>query len=398
MPYQRPLLNRILERLQEPRRFIQMLAGPRQVGKTTLARQVLDRIEMPTLYASADGPLLEELVWLEQQWQLARLRAREDGEAGAVLVLDEIHKITGWSEAVKRLWDEDSAQGVPLRVLLLGSSPLMVHQGLSESLAGRFEVSHAGHWAFSEMRDAFGWDVETYVFHGGYPAAAALIGDPERFKRYILDSLIEPVIARDLLLMIRIEKPALLRRLLRLGCECSGQILSFQKMLGQLTDAGNTTTLAYYLELLESAGMLAGLPKYSGRPARRRASSPKLQILNTALMAATFPGSFDTTLRSPSTWGRFVESAVGAHLLNASRGTELEVFYWRDRNREVDFVLKQDDRLAAIEVKSGRRRDALPSLAAFAKAHQPGFVWLVGEGGIALEEFLASPITTWLGL
>jgi len=169
---------------------------------------------------------------------------------------------------------------------LLGSSPLLVQQGLSESLAGRFEILRIGHWSFSEMRDAFGLTVDQYLYFGGYPGSAALINDEERWRRYLLDSLIETTLARDILLMNRVDKPALLRQMFRLGCEYSGQILSYQKMLGQLQDAGNTTTLAHYLDLLSGAGMLCGLSKFSSEVVRQRGSSPKLQVLNNGLMTA----------------------------------------------------------------------------------------------------------------
>ena len=238
------------------------------------------------------------------------------------------------------------------------------------------------------MKEAFGWDVDRYVFFGGYPGAAGLIGDEQRWCRYILDSLIETVISRDILLMKRVDKPALLRRLFGLGCTYSGQILSYQKMLGQLRDAGNTTTLAHYLNLLETAGMLMGLSKYSGRRLRVRASSPKLQVLNTALMTAQSLLTFEETRGNPEIWGRLVESAIGASLINAIKGTRADLYYWSDRNREVDFVLSRGESLVAIEVKSGRRKVNLPGIEAFSKCYPVKRKLLVGAQGISLEAFL----------
>src|SRR5277367_351268 len=253
--------NELLKRLHEKRRFVQVLAGPRQVGKTSVVRQVMEASKIPAHYASADEPTLRDRTWLEQQWDIARLKTKEGktGE-GELLVIDEIQKIANWSSVVKLLWDEDTRSGIPLKVVLLGSAPLLIQSGLTESLAGRFEVIAAPHWSFTEMREAFGWNLEQYIFYGAYPGAAELISDPERWRRYILDSLIETTISRDILLQTRIDKPALLRRLFQLGCASSGQILSYQKMIGQLTDAGNTTTLAHYLELLQGAGMRPGSP------------------------------------------------------------------------------------------------------------------------------------------
>ena len=388
--------DELLQRLKEKRRFLQVLAGPRQAGKTTLVRQVMAASHLPAHYASADEPTLRgDRTWLEQQWDIARLKAGED-KSGALLVLDEIQKITGWPNVVKRLWDADTHSGVALKVVLLGSAPLLIQSGLTESLAGRFEVIAVPHWSFTEMREAFGWNLEQYIFYGAYPGAAGLINTPERWRRYILDSLIETTVSRDILSLTRVDKPSLLRRLFLLGCAYSGQILSYQKMIGQLTDAGNTTTLAHYLELLQGAGMLAGLAKYSRGQARQRGSSPKLQVLNTALMSAQDHRSLAEARSDGDHWGRLVESAVGAHLFNSSFGTNISLTYWRERNHEVDFVLQQGRAVVGIEVKSGGRRESLPGMAAFALQFKPRRQLLVGGQGIPLHEFLSKPAAHWL--
>lgn len=246
------------------------------------------------------------------------------------------------------------------------------------------------------MRDAFGWRLDSYLFHGGYPGAAPLVSQPGRWVRYIRDALIEPTLARDVLLLSRVDKPALLRRLFDLGCAYSGQVLSYTKMLGQLQDAGNTTTLAHYLDLLAGAGMLTGLPKYAGDAARRRGSSPKLQVLNTALLTALSGLTYEEARSDRAFWGRLVESAVGAHLVNAAAGGACEVFYWRHRGREVDFVVRAGRRLLALEVKSGRAPELFPGMAAFAAAFRPTRTILVGGDGIPLEEFLTHPVEHWI--
>jgi predicted AAA+ superfamily ATPase len=390
------IYDELLRRLMEKRRFLQVLAGPRQVGKTTLVRQVMAASSLPAHYASADEPSLRgDRTWLEQQWDIARLKA-DEGKSGALLVLDEIQKITNWPNVVKLLWDADTHSGVALKVVLLGSAPLLMQSGLTESLTGRFEVIAAPHWSFTEMREAFGWNLEQFIFYGAYPGAAELIGNPERWRRYILDSLIETTISRDILSLTRVDKPSLLRRVFLLGCAYSGQILSYQKMLGQLTDAGNTVTLAHYLELLQGAGMLAGLSKYSHGQVRQRGSSPKLQVLNTALMSAQDHRSFAEARSDGDHWGRLVESAVGAHLFNSSLGTNISMTYWRERNHEVDFVLQQGKTIVAIEVKSGGRRESLPGMEAFAQQCKPKRQLLVGGQGISLEDFLSKPAAHWL--
>lgn len=393
--YVRPQARILEKRLAEPRRFLRVVAGPRQVGKTTLVRQVLAGLDRPSLYASADEPALRGREWVAEQWDAARLVARTSGRRGAVLALDEVHKVPGWSEAVKRLWDEDSAARTPLRVVILGSAPLLVQRGLGESLVGRFEVIHLPHWSFPEMRDAFGFNLERFLWFGGYPGGAGLVRDPARWARYILDSIAEPTLSLDVLLLTRVDRPALLRRLFDLACRYSGQVVSYQKMMGQLQDAGNTTTLAHYLNLLAAAGMVTGLSKYSGSRVRQRGSIPKLQVLNTALLSSVSglaPGEAGPDLR-----GRLVESAVGAHLANAAAARECELFYWRERDREVDFVVKTGSRVTAIEVKSGLRPASMPGMDAFAAAYQPDRKLLVGPGGIPLETFLSEPVSHWTG-
>ena len=394
--FKRPIYDILLERLSEPRRFIQVLAGPRQTGKTTIARQIITECEMPSHYGSADEPTLKGDIWIEQQWEVARSKiGLEKGKEKALLVLDEVQKITGWSETVKRLWDEDTARGQFLCVVLLGSSPLLVQRGLTESLAGRFEIIPVTHWSFAEMQEAFGWSLKEYIFFGGYPGSADLVRDHNRWCRYIIDSLIETSISRDIMLMSRVDKPALLRRLFELGCNYSGQVLSFQKMLGQLQDAGNTTTLAHYLTLLEGAGLMTGLQKYAGQKVRQRGSSPKLLVLNTALMSSQSGLYQGEAEKNGDLWGRLVESAVGASLANGIKGKNMELFYWSSRNREVDFVLCRGKDLVAIEVKSGRRKLNLPGVEAFSKEFKVKRNLLVGTQGIPLEEFFLTSPEEW---
>lgn len=395
--FQRPHGGILSARLAEPRRLIQFIGGPRQAGKTTLVRQVLAQTATPSRYVSADEPALRDTAWITAQWQNARDLITGDGDRGAILAIDEVQKVAGWSETVKRLWDEDTRAGLPLHLVLLGSAPILMQDGLTESLAGRFETIHLGHWSFAEMRGAFGWDLDTYVYFGGYPGAAHLADDPPRWRSFILNAMVETIIARDVLLMRRIEKPALLRRLFDLGCRYSGQILSYTKMLGQLHDAGNTTTLAHYLDLLSGAGMITGLQKFAGAAARQRGSSPKLQVLNTALMTAQSGLSPKEVRDDREFRGRLIESTVGAHLANAAATGAFDLHYWRDRNREVDFVLRSGRSIVAIEVKSGRAPNALPGLSAFSEAFRPQRSMIVGGDGIALEEFLTRPAEHWLG-
>lgn len=391
-PYRRRIFDLLTSRLVQGVSRIQVLSGPRQVGKTTVIQQALAAMDAPSHYASADDPALRDSAWLEAQWDEGRRLAR-GRRGGAILVIDEIQKAGTWSETVKRLWDEDRRSDLPLRVVLLGSAALLVQRGLSESLAGRFELIRAPHWSFAEMRDAFGFNLDEFIHFGGYPGAAGLIDDEQRWSAYLRDSIVETTISRDLLLLTRVDKPALLRSLFRLVCDYSGQVVSYQKLTGQLQDAGNTTTLAHYLDLLSAAGLATGLEKYSPGKIRQRRSSPKLIALDTSLISATSGRTLAEARADRGHWGRLVETAVGAHLL-ATRDPRAEILYWRDRGSEVDFVVERGGYLTAIEVKSGRRRDAMPGMAAFSAAHGQARKVLVGADGTSLEAFLAAPFSS----
>jgi hypothetical protein len=396
--FQRSQAEILKSRLAQQRKFIQVLAGPRQVGKTTIALQAVDGISCDNHYVSADGPMLQDVTWLSQQWEIARLLAKESTTKEAVLIVDEVQKIANWSETVKQLWDEDSISGIALKVVLLGSAPLLVQQGLTESLMGRFEVIRVPHWNLSEMNNCFGFTLDQFIVYGSYPGAASLAGDHDRWTQYILDAIIEPTISKDVLLLSRVDKPILLRRLFELSCAYSGQLLSYTKMLGQLHDAGNATTLAHYLELLSGAGMVQGLQKYSSALVRTRNSIPKLQVLNTALMSAQSGKTMNQAVDDPVYYGRLVESAVGAHLANAAAVGACELFYWRDRNKEVDFVLRKGDAIVAIEVGIGKDKQSLQKhggIIGFSKKFDVTKSILVGQNGIALDQFLSHPVGYW---
>lgn len=385
--FQRQQIKELQKRIDEPRSFIQVLAGPRQVGKTTLANQLLKKIKIPWIFESADAVPAGTSLWIEQLWESARLKMRANSSGVFLLVIDEVQKISDWSEMVKKLWDEDTRNGVNIKVILLGSSRLMLQQGLTESLAGRFEVIHLPHWSLIEMNNAFGWDANTYAWFGGYPGSVKIVSDEDRWKRYISDSLIETSITRDILMLTRIDKPALMRRLFELGCHYSGQILSFTKILGQLQDAGNTTTLSHYLNLLNSAGLLGGIDKFAADIIRKRSSSPKFQVHNNALISAQRGVSFTEIRSKPKEWGRVVESAIGAHLVNHSISNSYNLYYWRDRNNEVDFVLERQGEIVAIEVKSTPAQ-APKGMDAFIKKYNPNRVYLVDNKSLSWEEFL----------
>ncbi|MBI4946053.1 MAG: ATP-binding protein [Bacteroidetes bacterium] len=374
----------LLERTKEPRRFIQVIAGPRQVGKTTLALQCMENAGMIHHFASADESSDMSPVWIDQQWEAARIKG---DNKRVLLVLDEVQKINNWSQAVKKNWDKDTKDKRQVKVVLLGSSRLLLQEGLTESLAGRFELLLLPHWSYSEMKKSFNYSPEEYVWFGGYPGAASLVKDPARWKDYVLHSLIETTISKDILMLSRVDKPALLRHLFELGCAYSGQILSYNKMLGQLHDAGNTTTLAHYLKLLDSAGLLTGLEKYSHKQIRSRASSPKLQVRDTSLLSVFSKMSYKEVRQRPEIWGRHVESAIGSHLVNSAVAGGYDVFYWREGNDEVDFIIRKKGSVIAIEVKTAAKQK-LPGLTEFTSRFSPNKMLLVGDEGLKWQDFL----------
>lgn len=376
---------KVLEtRLMELKPLIQVVIGPRHVGKSTLVQQVINKLNKAFLYESADAVAATDQVWIEQLWNRARIESARHSN-GFVLAIDEIQKIHQWSETVKKCWDEDKAAGHTFCVVLLGSSKLILQQGLTESLAGRFEMIPITHWKYHEMRDAFDFTAEQYVWFGAYPGAAHFINDELRWKAYVRDSLAETAISKDILMLNRVDKPAILRNLFETGSQYSGQILSYNKLMGQLQDVGNTTTLAHYLTLLNQAELLCGLEKYASGKVRRKASSPKFQTYNTALVNAYKTELFEEVRQNPKLWGRAVESSIGALLLTFIK-EGFNLYYWREGNHEVDFILEKRDKIVALEVKTGH--DVKSGMKEFQKLFNPHKIYTIGTGGIAWDEFL----------
>lgn len=379
-------------RLGEPRKFIQVVLGPRQIGKTTVVRQVLHDINKPQLYFSADDTAVAGSAWLASCWTAARLEVQTHPDAGCVLVIDEIQKVPNWSETVKRQWDDDTWNERNIKVVLLGSSRALILQGLSESLMGRFEEIRMTHWTYAEMRDCFGLTVDEFIYFGGYPGAVEMMQDEARWKVYVRNSMIDATVNRDIFEDVRIGKAALLRKTLELGAAYSGKILSLTKLLGEIQDAGNVMTIAGYLERLNQCGLLGTFQKFSVDDARRRASIPKFQVHNNALLTALSAGTFEQVRNDPVKWGHYVESAVGAYLISQAYRLQFEVFYWRDGNNEVDFVLRKDGKVVALEVKSNHERYT-KGLDVFCQKFRPNVALIVGSGGLPLETFLETPIT-----
>ena len=382
--YRRQISQTLETRLAEPRKFMQIVIGPRQTGKTTAVKQALDASGLPCHYVDADRFTGLPATQIAIEWDQARILAKREGKA--ILFIDEVHKVEDWSGAVKALWDEDTWHEVPLTVVLSGSSTLLLKKGLSDSLKGRFELLRSTHWTLAEMSTAFDYDLERFLSRGGYPGAASL-AEQDRWFAYMNDSIIEATIAQDVLQLETVRKPALLKRLFELGALYSGQELSYRKILGQLDDKGNTDTIAHYLDLLSGAGMLAGLQKHNAKQLETRRSSPRFMVYDTSLMTAAWRDDASHLLDNPALRGRLAESAVGAYLLARSKREGFEVRWWREGSKEVDFVLKQRDKLLAIEVKSGAVKK-LTGLDAFKQAFSEARTLIVGSPIATLEDFL----------
>lgn len=389
--YKRAEFQTIKSRLEEHRKFIQVVMGPRQVGKSTVVKQVLGEIDTPYQFFSADNVPATNTGWVSNCWAAVRSLMTAKGYTEMILVIDEIQKIQNWSEVVKKEWDDDSFHDRNIKVLLLGSSRVLLEKGLSESLGGRFEEIRMTHWSYPEMKECFGMSLDEYLYYGGYPGAADLIQDPDRWEQYIQSAIIDATINKDILMNTAISKPALLKQTFELGAAYSGELLSLTKMLGSLQDAGNTVTLAGYVNLLDESGLLCGLLKYSIDSARRRSSVPKFQVYNNALKMVFNPHTFEQAIMDRKEWGRIYESGIGSYLVSQAFVHRFEVFYWRERNDEVDFIIRKKGTVIAIEVKSNAEKSTT-GLNKFKERFHPLSAFIVGDGGLSAEDFLSMDI------
>ena len=392
MDFRRQQYNTILNRLKEDRHCIQVIVGPRQIGKSTIVSQVLEKIDISYTFQTADNVTNTDNNWIETIWEDSRLKMNFSNSKEYLIVIDEIQKIANWSEAVKKQWDQDTREKRNIKVLILGSSRILIMKGLTESLAGRYELIRMGHWTYKEMHDAFGWNLQQYIYFGGYPGCANMIEDETRWRNYVKDSLIESAISKDAIMTSTIHKPALLRQLFELGCGYSSKLLSLNKMLGQLTDAGNVTTLSNYLQLLEECNLLCGLKKYAVDEARKYNSIPKYQVYNPALHTVYAGQSFEQAITDSKKWGCWVENAIGAHLVNNADIYDYNVYYWRERDDEVDFVIDHNGITVAIEVKSGHRTTN-KGLGIFREKYNPHRAFVVGSEGLSVEDFLSADLS-----
>lgn len=388
--YERSFVTTLSDRLRESRRFIQVVIGPRQTGKSTGVSQALGKLSAPVVEYAFDRPRDRRSAKLEEIWGQAREMLGSSPEV--ILSLDEIQKVPDWSSTVKFLWDEDTRRGNNIKVVATGSSALTLRGGMAESLKGRFEEIASTQWTLAECRDAFGYSLDDFLFFGGYPGAAALKDEPDRWFAYMHDSIIEPTITQDVLEMETVKKPALLRALFEIGAMYSAREISYRKLLGQLDDRGNTEVISHYLDLLSHAGLLSGLRKYDEKPLRSKTGSPRLLVHDTSLMTAASEEDAEALFANPAQKGHLIETAAGAYLLERSRQERFSVRWWRDRNDEVDFVITKGRKRTAIEVKGGHTRRT-KGLGAFVEKYPGTYVLIVGAESCPLEEFLLGNIS-----
>jgi len=335
----RSFVETLKKRFLEPNPLIQLIMGPRQVGKTTGVQQFLQGIKTPHHFVNADDQLSLSRDWSLEQWQIAQ----EKGH-GTLLVIDEIQKVDNWAETIKKLWDAQVRKKSQIKLLLLGSSSLALTRGVSESLAGRFEIIPVYHWNYCESNQAMPMDIATYLKFGGYPKSYEFLDDYDRYIKYTKSSIIERVLDKDILQFSTVKKPALFKHAFAVIASYPAQEISYRKILGELQEKGNIETIKYYISLFESAYLIKTIPKYGSQDFKTKSSSPKIIPL-----APCFYHLFSANYEKEP----FVfEASVGMTLLQISD----ELFYWRKGNDEVDFILRWQKNLYAIEVKSGRKR------------------------------------------
>lgn len=388
--FERKHLGILKSRMDEPRRRIQIVLGPRQVGKSTMVRQFSNHTNVPYDYFAADGVSRFDNSWIANRWQESRLKMDLHSEKERILIVDEIQKIGNWSEQVKKEWDEDTLSGRNLKVILLGSSRVLLQKGLEESLHGRFETLKMGYWDWLEMKDAFGFSIDQFIYFGGFPGLASDIKDEDRWRGLMEDSIISPILARDILEIDEIRNPALLRQVFETACIESSRELSMTKMQGTM-NSGTVPTIKTYLDILNKTMTVCPMQKYSPSEIKEKQSVPKMQVYNSGFRNRYGLFTFKEARSNPMEWGRQVESAVGAHLANRSVLDNFELLYWRnEKKQECDYVLKKGQALVAIEVKSSRA-DNISGFEKFKELYSDRISssLIVGQEGLPLEDFFS---------
>lgn len=367
------LLEILNQRMKEAKPLIQIIQGPRQVGKTTLLQQFFDLNNKKTPIHFVSGDEIVSPTWIKEQWQLA-------SDSKKILIIDEVQKIPNWSETIKKLWDSDKTKKKYLKCILTGSSSLNLQKGMSESLTGRFELVNIYHWNYKQSYQLSGISLDNYLKFGGYPGSYKFIKNQKRWVNYLTNSIVETVIGKDILMLAQVKSPALFKQSFYLLSSYPAQVISYNKLLGQLQDKGNIDLVKYYIELFEGAFLLKTIQKFSYNEHRKKTSSPKIIMLAPAL--STFHRINNLKLED---YGRIFESIVGAELIK----NDLNPTYWAEGDYEVDFIVEYKNRIIAIEVKSGRTKKTA-SLDVFLKKYPTANIIFITKDNF--QKFSLNPI------
>lgn len=328
------------KRFESKQPLLQVILGPRQVGKTTTVLKLInEQYAERGMYVSADQVFNADAQWLRTCWLEAQAGKK-------ILFIDEIQKSHNWAEAIKALYDESKRIKKLFPCVLLGSSSLEIQKGLTESLTGRFQLIRAHHWNYQESKKGYDLSFEKYLSYGGYPGSYQFI-DSADWADYVKNSIISTAVEKDILQFRSVKNPALFKQAFDILVSYPAQEISYNKLLGQLQDRGNVELIKYYISLFEGAFLIKTLEKYSPKTIKRKSSSPKILPLAPCMPSLQWGGEHTSAEK-----GRIFELIVGCQLVRTGE----ELFYWREGNAEVDFVLKQGKNVWAIEVKSGRKK------------------------------------------
>ena len=370
MLYERQHLSILKSRMAEPRRRMQIIMGPRQVGKSTLVGQYVDGIDTPYDFFAADGVNREDTTWIPARWQEARMKMDLHGEKERILIIDEVQKIKTWSGQVKKEWDRDTREKRNLKVILLGSSRVLLQKGLDESLEGRFESLKMGYWEWHEMRDAFGFTIQQYIYFGGFPGLAPDIKDEDRWRDLMEGTIIPPILTRDILEIDEIRHPALLRQVFELACIESARELSLTKMRGTM-NSGTVPTIKSYLEALDKTMLVKPLQKYSPSPVKEKNSIPKMQVYNSAFRNRYGTYTFEEAVTDSTEWGPIGAMTKKKNAITSSR---------RDR---LWLLLRSRAAVPTIPMATKSSRNSTPNISpALLSSVQKDYHWRTSSASI----------------
>lgn len=365
MKFERTHVQALLSRLSLPSPAVQAVVGPRQVGKSTLIRQVLEKLEAPTVFLSCKSVQYRQTGWIHKEWEIARLLAKHHGHC--VIAVDDAQRLPGWAPLLCQLHKEDLEQQRDIRIVITGSSELELLQQLKDKFPQSHEVIRAGYWTYPEMRCAFNWGIEQYLFYGGLPRSGDEPSDDETWLNWIRELMFDNLLKEDVKAVAPAQNHEAIFDYFKVSSVHSGNIMSYAQLAQKLPFTVKPTTLANYQKVLSRAGISNGLARIQDGGEISRSGSPKLQLSSNAWLTGMMNSRFDKLRSQGVIWKQVFKSAVGAHLLNFAQENAYSVHYWFDRQHRVDFVLKKNDALVPIVVMPGDVKQGTDAIQAFAK-------------------------------